>query len=170
MAAYVSYLESWPKGRFATLAEAGKQKAQREAADRERQEAAQREREAREAEKAAKEMRPSKVFRDCPDCPEMVVIPAGSFEMGSNNGDGNEKPVHTVRIAKPFALAKTEVTQGQWRAIMVNNPSRFSSCGDDCPVEQVNWGEAQQYVHRLSQKTGKTYRLPSEAEWASFEF
>ena len=62
-------------------------------------------------------------------------------------------------------MGKTEVTQGQWKAVMGNNPSRFSQCGDDCPVEQVNWDEAQEFTNRLSQKTGKQYRLPSEAEW-----
>ncbi len=105
------------------------------------------------------------VFRDCPDCPEMVIVPAGSFEMGSNNGGSDEKPVHTVRIGKPFAMGKTEVTQGQWRALMGSNPSHFSSCGDSCPVERVNWNDAREFARKLSQKTGKTYRLPSEAEW-----
>ena len=128
------------------------------------------------------------VFRDCPDCPEMVVIPAGNFDMGSNNG-GNEMPVHRVILAKPFAMGKTEVTQGQWRAIMGNNPSGFTDCGDTsksgcvysgyprnnpsglpncddtCPVEQVNWDDARAYIQKLNAKTGKQYRLPSEAEW-----
>lgn len=93
------------------------------------------------------------------------MIPAGSFEMGSNSGDGDEKPVHSVRIGKAFALGKTEVTQRQWRAVMGNNPSHFSNCGDDCPVEKLNWDEAQDFLRKLSQKTGKSYRLPSEAEW-----
>lgn len=103
-------------------------------------------------------------FRDCTDCPEMVMIPAGSFEMGGTM-DASEKPVHSVRIAKPFALGRTEVTQGQWKAIMGSNPSSFSKCGDECPVETVNWNDAQEFVRKLSQKTGKSYRLPSEAEW-----
>jgi formylglycine-generating enzyme required for sulfatase activity len=110
------------------------------------------------------ELRPGKVFKDCAECPEMVVIPAGSFEMGGNQSSV-EKPIHSVSINKPFALGKTEITQGQWRAIMVSNPSHFSACGDDCPVEKVSWDDAQQYVRKLSQETGKTYRLPSEAEW-----
>ena len=104
-------------------------------------------------------------FRDCPDCPEMIAIPAGSFEMGLNNLSKNEKPVHTVTIARAFAIGKTEVTQGQWRAIMGNNPSYFSSCGDNCPVEQVSWNDTQEFIRLLNQKTGKQYRLPSEAEW-----
>jgi len=103
-------------------------------------------------------------FKDCVDCPEMVVIPAGSFEMGSKDRDSDEKPVRRVNI-NGFAMGKTEVTQRQWRALMGSNPSRFSGCGPDCPVEQVSWNDAQDYVRKLSQQTGKTYRLPSEAEW-----
>jgi len=57
-------------------------------------------------------------FRDCPECPEMIVIPSGSFNMGSNNGDNDEKPMHRVTLAKAFAIGKTEVTQIQWRAVM----------------------------------------------------
>lgn len=104
------------------------------------------------------------VFRDCPECPEMVVIPAGKFQMGSNDDD-REQPVHPVTIAKPFALARTEVTQRQWRAIMGNNPSAFEECGNDCPVEQVSWEDAKTFVWKLSTRTGEQYRLPSEAEW-----
>ena len=106
---------------------------------------------------------PGQVIKDCADCPEMVVIPAGSFEMGSNE-KADEQPVHRVNVPS-FLIGKTEVTQGQWKAVMGSNPSYFSSCGEDCPVEQVSWNEAQEFAQRLSQKTGKQYRLPSEAEW-----
>ena len=105
---------------------------------------------------------PGSVFKDCPDCPEMVVIPAGSFEMGSSVL--SESPVHRVTL-RSFSIGKTEVTQGQWRAIMGNNPSHFSNCGDNCPVDSVSWDNAKQFVSRLSANTGKTYRLSSEAEW-----
>lgn len=116
--------------------------------------------------KGSVDMRPGRAFKDCVDCPEMVEIPAGSFQMGTNDPEKSYcGPMHTVRIAKPFALAKTEVTQGQWRAVMGNNQSVFSSCGDDCPAENVSWNEAQTFVEKLSQMTGQTYRLPSEAEW-----
>ncbi|MDP1613795.1 MAG: SUMF1/EgtB/PvdO family nonheme iron enzyme [Sulfuritalea sp.] len=104
-------------------------------------------------------------IQDCAECPELVVIPSGSFSMGSNDGLGNEKPVRTVRIGNAFALGKTEVTQGQWRAMMGSNPSHFSGCGDACPVDKVSWDDAQAFVKKLSEKTGKRYRLPSEAEW-----
>lgn len=118
-----------------------------------------------EKEKGGAGMVAGETFKDCADCPEMVVIPAGSFDMGSNGGDDNEKPVHRVTIAGNFALGKTEVTQGQWQQIMGNNPSRYSKCGDNCPVEMVSWEDAQEFIQRLSEKTGRQYRLPSEAEW-----
>ena len=105
-----------------------------------------------------------KPFHDCPDCPEMVLIPAGDFEMGSKNGGANEKPPHTVNV-KIFAIGKTEVTQGQWKAVMGSNPSSFKDCGDTCPVENVSWNDVQAFIQKLNAKTGKQYRLPSEAEW-----
>lgn len=110
-----------------------------------------------------------KKFRDCEDaaCPTMVVVPAGSFMMGSHPdepGRSDREGMHRVSVAK-FAIGQFEVTQGQWKALMGNNPSHFSACGDDCPVEQVSWEDAQAYVKKLSEKTGQIYRLPSEAEW-----
>ncbi|MDD2913880.1 MAG: formylglycine-generating enzyme family protein [Gallionella sp.] len=106
-----------------------------------------------------------KFFRDCPSCPRMTIISAGSFEMGSNDGLNEEKPVHIVTISQAFAMSKTEVTQGQWKALMGDNPSKFTVCGDNCPVEQVSWEDAQAFIQKLNAKTGKQYRLPSEAEW-----
>lgn len=106
-----------------------------------------------------------KTSRDCPECPEMVEIPAGSFDMGSNDGEADEKPVHHVAIAKHFAIGKTEVTQAQWHAVMGSDPSYFTTCGDECPVEQVSWDDVQAFIQKLNTKTGKNYRLPSEAEW-----
>ncbi len=117
------------------------------------------------SQKAQATGKPGKTFRDCPDCPEMVVIPAGSFEMGANDGDSNERPPHRVTLARPFAIGKTEVTQSQWKAVMGNNPSYFKNCGDTCPVESVSWDDAQQFIRKLNTRTGKHYRLPSEAEW-----
>lgn len=99
------------------------------------------------------------IIRDCPYCPEMVIISKGSFEMG----DVNLK--RTVSFAQSFAIGKTEVTQGQWKAVMGGNPSRFPQCGDNCPVDNVNWDDANEFARRLSVQTGKPYRLPSEAEW-----
>lgn len=109
-------------------------------------------------------LRPLKQGQDCSDCPEMVAIPAGSFEMGSRELYDDEKPVHRVSV-RAFMMSRTEVTQGQWKSLMGSNPSGFSNCGDDCPVDSVTWTEAKAYVQKLSERTGKAYRLPSEAEW-----
>lgn len=92
---------------------------------------------------------------------EMVAIPGGSFEMGSTNFDTSQ-PIHTVRV-KPFHMGKYQVTQAQWKAVMGKNPSHFK--GDTLPVEQVSWDDAKAFCRNLSEMTGNTYRLPSEAEW-----
>ena len=83
---------------------------------------------------------------------------------GEADRDADEGPQHRVSVSA-FMLGKTEVTQGQWMALMGSNPSRFKNCGDDCSVENVSWDDAQAYAQKLSEKTGKRYRLPSEAEW-----
>lgn len=106
-----------------------------------------------------------KSFRDCADCPEMVLIPPGSFEMGSTGGYTDQQPLHWVSIAQAFALGKTEVTQAEWQAVMGANPSGFKNCGDNCPVENVSWHDAQEFIGKLNAKTGRQYRLPTEAEW-----
>jgi len=132
---------------------------------------------------------PGVVFKDCEECPEMVAIPSGSFLMGSpfdqpdlfesepdpfsnepvkkiekikQVSSEDERPQHHVEI-KGFGLGRYEVTQEQWFAVMGNNPS--SNKGRTLPVENVSWDAAQLFVQKLSQKTGKNYRLPSEAEW-----
>jgi formylglycine-generating enzyme required for sulfatase activity/energy-coupling factor transporter ATP-binding protein EcfA2 len=90
--------------------------------------------------------------------PDMVSIPAGSLVRG------DAKNAQTINLAK-FEIGKYEVTQGQWRAVMGSNPSSFKDCGDTCPVEKVSWEDAQLFIQKLNTQTGKTYRLPSEAEW-----
>jgi formylglycine-generating enzyme required for sulfatase activity len=96
---------------------------------------------------------------------QFALIPAGEFQMGSANGSDDERPVHTVRISKPFYLGSHEVTQGQWETVMGNNPSRFK--GDaNRPVETVSWEEVQKFIDKLNTREGGTkYRLPTEAEW-----
>jgi formylglycine-generating enzyme required for sulfatase activity len=64
-------------------------------------------------------------------------------------------------------MGKYEVTQGEWKAVMGDNPAYFSACGDRCPVEQVSWDEVQTFIRRLNQQTGLKYRLPTEQEWYS---
>ncbi|TNE73274.1 PEGA domain-containing protein [bacterium] len=94
---------------------------------------------------------------------EFVLIPAGTFQMGSNESSG-EKPVHSVTISQPFYMGKYEVTQKQWKAVMGNNPSNWK--GDNLPVEQVSWNDVQEFIKKLNQKEGgNKYRLPTEAEW-----
>lgn len=86
--------------------------------------------------------------------------------MGSNNGDANEKPVHRVTISNSFYIGKYEVTQAQWQAVMRTNPSYFKDCGGNCPVEQVSWEDAQDFINKLNEANdGFKYRLPTEAEW-----
>ena len=106
--------------------------------------------------------KPGAVFKDCETCPEMVVIPAGSFKMGGK-GHPYEKPVHEVKIGYSFAVGKYEVTQAEWEAVMGNNPSKFK--GARRPVEKVSWNDAKSFIKKLSEQTGKEYRLLSESEW-----
>jgi len=97
---------------------------------------------------------------------EFVFVKGGCFDMGDTVGDGvsSEKPVHEVCVSD-FYIGKYEVTQGQWNAIIGSNPSYFKNCGDTCPVEQVSWNDIQEFIQKLNSRTGKTYRLPTEAEW-----
>ncbi len=97
--------------------------------------------------------------------PPMVHIAPGSFRMGSNILLSDERPIHQVSIKDAFEIGKTEVTQGQWKAVMGENPSHFSQCGDNCPVENISWQDAMRFIKRLNSKTGKDFRLPSESEW-----
>lgn len=96
---------------------------------------------------------------------EFVSVPGGCFPMGDNFGGGgvDERPVHEVCL-DPFAIGKFEVTQKQWLAVMDKNPAYFKK-GDNFPVEQVSWSEAQNFITRLNEMTGKNFRMPSEAEW-----
>jgi len=97
---------------------------------------------------------------------KFALIQPGEFLMGSpaNEADRDtDETQHRVRLTKPFFMGTTEVTQGQWRAVMGNAPSHFK--GDDLPVENVSWDEAVEFCRKLSAKEGKRYRLPTEAEW-----
>ncbi|MFL5259023.1 MAG: SUMF1/EgtB/PvdO family nonheme iron enzyme, partial [Hyphomicrobiales bacterium] len=108
-------------------------------------------------------------FADCdPGCPEMVRIPSGSFEMGSN-GEASERPVHPVNV-KGFAIGRREITVGEWRACSDGGgcpPVSEANASDapDAPMHNLSWDDATAYVTWLSKKTGKRYRLPSESEW-----
>jgi TolA protein len=151
--------------------EAARELAAREAAAKE---TAARETAAREV--AAKEAarltatRAGLVFRDCTDCPEMVWLPRGEFTMGENAGVGVAGPMHTVRINYPLAVGRFEVTFAEWDACVAARVCRHWP--DDQgwgrgrrPVINVSWVDAQEYLSWLSSRTGKHYRLLSEAEW-----
>ena len=99
---------------------------------------------------------------------QFARIPAGSFAMGSNaaDADPDERPVTQVNINIGFEMSKYEVTQGQWQSLMGENPSWDSACGPNCPVTDVSWDDAQDFIERLnSARDGYEYRLPTEAEW-----
>ena len=107
-------------------------------------------------------------FRDCQECGEMVVVPAGSFDMGSNTE--YENPVHRVTIAKQFAIGRYEVTFDEWDRCVEEKGCKFRPEDREWgrgkrPVINVSWLDTKDFLSWLSQKTGKTYRLPSEAEW-----
>jgi formylglycine-generating enzyme required for sulfatase activity len=146
--------------------------------------------------------RPGEIFRDCPTCPELVVVPAGRFDMGSPAGepereglsDSNaedERPVHAVTIARPFAVGRYEITRGEYAAYVEDAKPPL---GDKCwvlggkgpvfeevsgrswrdplyaqtdrePVVCVSWDEAKAFADWLSRRTGQRYRLPTDAEW-----
>jgi formylglycine-generating enzyme required for sulfatase activity len=104
----------------------------------------------------------------------MVSIPGGTYLMGTPDSDSeypDEHPQHEVSVPQ-FYLGQTEVTQAQWRAVsklpkvrLDLNPQPSEFKGDDLPVENISWDEANEFCARLSQKAGRNYRLPSEAEW-----
>ena len=106
---------------------------------------------------------------------EFVLVPAGDFQMGCSPSDKEcgsaEKPVHPVKITKPFYIGKFEVTQGQWKGLMGGNPSYFNETRaadswKDRPVEQVSWNAVQEFLQKMGAgENGRKYRLPTEAEW-----
>jgi formylglycine-generating enzyme required for sulfatase activity len=114
----------------------------------------------------------SQSFRDCPECPQMVVVPAGSFMMGERDSlHSSNEPQHQVTIARPFAIGMFNVTFGEWDACVADGGCAGQSPSDkgwgrgDMPLLNVTWDAAHAYAQWLSRKTGKHYRLPSEAEW-----
>lgn len=96
---------------------------------------------------------------------EFVRINPGLFTMGSSlySGEGDEAPEHKVTISEPFYLGKYEVSQEQWEVIMGNNPSSFK--GNQLPVDHVSWNDAQLFIDKLQDQTGRTFALPTEAQW-----
>ena len=108
------------------------------------------------------------ILRDCADCPELVRIPSGTFKMGSRLP--HQKPRHEVSITRPFAIGRFEVTFDEWDACVDQkgcdqSPNDLEWGRGRNPVINVSWLDAQKYIKWLSDKTGQTYRLPTEAEW-----
>jgi len=119
-------------------------------------------------------LRPGKVFRDCPDCPEMVVVPPGSFRQGAAAdaplARSSEGPPRSVRIARPFAIGTREVSFREWDRCVAGGGCRPQPVDngwgrEDRPVMMVSWVDARAYVTWLSERTGEVYDLPSESQW-----
>jgi formylglycine-generating enzyme required for sulfatase activity len=122
----------------------------------------------------ATSLKPGETFRDCQQCPEMVVIPAGTFMMGSPDSEvgrsKDEGPQREVTIARPFAVSRYEITFDEWDACMKEGgckdmPEDAGWGRGKRPVIIVSWDNAQNYAAWLAKKTGKPYRLLAEAEW-----
>lgn len=120
-------------------------------------------------------LKPKDTFKDCANCPEVVVVPAGSFTMGSPaiepGRSAEEGPQHMVTIARPFAVGRFGVTFDEWDACVADGGCNGYKPSDEGwgrgrrPVINVSWDDAQAYVTWLSKKTGKSYRLLSGAEY-----
>lgn len=185
---YEAYLQAYPKGRFAGLARARID--QLKAVQPRAAEQAPAAKPAQEPPKAAVKppspkpkvpvqappvtgnggaTGPLASIKDCPACPVLVVLPGGAFNMGNNSSDPSEKPAHQVNLRAPYALGKYEVTVDQWNACVEaaacpRIPSSVAASGNR-PMRDVSWDDAQVYLKWLGGLSGRTYRLPTEAEW-----
>ena len=109
------------------------------------------------------ETKPTSIILNNPYPFKMIFVPGGTFQMGSNEYD-DEKPIHSVTLSD-YYLGETQVTQGLWKAVMGDNPSRFKK-GDDYPVECVSWNDiVNKFLPELNRQTGKNFCLPTEAQW-----
>ena len=153
--AYTDYIASYPSGRYADKARRWKAALERESP-------------------LTATSSAGTTVRECAACPEMVVVPAGDYMMGSPDGEGgrekNEGPVHRVTIAAPLAVGKYEVTFAEWDACVeaggcAHRPGDEGWGRGTRPVINVSWEDAQAYVAWVSRETGRPYRLLSEGEW-----
>jgi formylglycine-generating enzyme required for sulfatase activity/serine/threonine protein kinase len=122
-------------------------------------------------------LRPGKTFKDCADCPTMIVVPAAAYWQGSDDTSelalSMEKPRRLVTIDEPFAVGVFEITMAEWDLCFkdqgcTSQPTDNGWGRGNRPVIMVSWNDAEQYVHWISEKTGQSYRLPSESEWEYF--
>ena len=127
--------------------------------------------ESRQAPRSVAQMESLSNFQDCPGCPAMAVLPGGRFVMGAAPGKGVsawETPAREIKLAKTFAIGRFEVTAAQYQecvgASACRKPLAAAAAGN-LPIVNVSWSDAQAYTDWLSRKTGRRYRLPSEAEW-----
>jgi formylglycine-generating enzyme required for sulfatase activity len=181
---YRAYLNAYPNGRFAALARvrmealSGKSQQSSATSRTERPESTStpgsraaelpRRKPAGAEPPAAAGGQARKLLRDCSDCPQLVVIPPGRFHMGYANGRPDEKPVHEVVIPRAFAIGAYEITAGEWDVCVREGGCKFNPSTQESPripISNISLDDALQYVRWLSGKTGKKYRLPSEAEW-----
>jgi len=148
--------------------EAALRREEEQAAERKRQDEARQAEERRKREEAERNRNRDNITLNVSGVEfEMVWVEGGTFTMGCTSEQGgvcwdNEKPAHSVTVSS-YYIGETEVTQALWQAVMGNNPSYFK--GDNLPVEQVSWEDAQEFIEKLNRLTGRTFRLPTEAEW-----
>jgi formylglycine-generating enzyme required for sulfatase activity len=141
---------------------------QREREERERKEMERQEKERKEREERERKEREARGEFEVKGVKfKMVKVEGGAFTMGATAEQGSdawdgEKPAHQVTLSD-YYIGETQVTQALWKSVMGNNPSYWK--GDNLPVERVSWEDAQEFIQKLIQETGRTFRLPAEAEW-----
>jgi formylglycine-generating enzyme required for sulfatase activity len=150
------YLQGYPNGRFTGFAKSRLNKLKNDVAARE---------ETEHWNKADTGNDPAAIETYLNKYPAGRYIAAASVKLKLLKEEAAKGPAMVRIPGKDYEMGKYEVTQAEWRAVMGNNPSTFKTCGDTCPVEQVSWDDVQTFLQKLSAKTGKQYRLPSEAEW-----
>jgi formylglycine-generating enzyme required for sulfatase activity len=177
-----AYLDAYPQGRFASLARVRLRKLTEgeQAGGESPSSAAGPDRTSRNRQSAPKSTparstpysrtATSQTFRDCVECPKMVVVPPGRFTMGADGRRPDERPAHQVTIDYPFAMSVYEITIAEWDACLQDGDCTYSPAGrkennERLPISNVSWEDARDYTRWLSDKTGEEYRLPSEAEW-----
>jgi formylglycine-generating enzyme required for sulfatase activity len=165
---FKAYLDSYPDGPFAVIARARLEQIEAKAATRTPAPAPPPA--APQPPAASQPAASQAAIRDCPQCPEIVLIAAGAFEMGSTEMFDFEAPVHQVSIRKPFYIGRREVTFEEWDVCIAEGgckqrPDDRGMGRARRPAIDLDWDDAKGYTAWLSQKTGHTYRLPSESEW-----